>query len=112
MDETPTSPDVNELQAQCNWLRKQVQIILVLLILVSGIFALFLQRQNKYAALDVAGVRPMIEDYNKNQAPMMDDFIKRLADYGRTHPDFAAISTKYGLNQPSQLPGTAPAPKK
>ena len=111
MDENQTSPDVNELQAQCQSLRKQVQITLILLIMVSGILTLFLQRQNKYSNLDLNGVRPMIEEYTKTQAPMMDEFVKRLLDYGRTHPDFAAIYKRYGLDQLSVTP-TGAAPKK
>ena len=111
MDENQTSPDLNDLQAQCQWLRKQVQITLILLIMVSGILALFLQRQNKYATLDLNGVRPMIEEYAKTQAPMMDDFVKRLMEYGKGHPDFTAIYKKYGLDQLSLAP-TNSAPKK
>lgn len=112
MDETQISPDVNELQAQYQWLRKQVQITLVLLIMVSGILTLFLQRQNKYAGLDLGSVRPMIEDYTKNQGPLMDDFVKRLMEYGKSHADFAPIYKKYSLDQLNAAPGSATAPKK
>ena len=113
MDESPiNNPEVSELKAQCQWLRKQVQITLILLIMVSGVLTLFLQRQNKYANLDLGGVRPMIEEYNKTQGPMMDDFIKRLVDYGRTHPDFTAIYKKYGLDQLTAAPGAAAPAKK
>lgn len=107
-----TSTDLNELRAQCQWLRKQVQITLILLIMVSGVLTLFLQRQNKYVAVDLAGVRPMIEDYNKNQGPMMDDFIKRLMEYGKTHPDFTGIYKKYGLDQLTTAPGSSTPVKK
>ena len=99
MDENQTSPDLNDLQAQCQWLRKQIQITLILLIMVSGILALFLQRQNKYSTMDLNGVKPMIEEYTKTQGPMMDDFVKRLLEYGKSHPDFAGIYKKYGLDQ-------------
>ncbi len=111
MEESNPAPDVTELQAQCQWLRKQVQIILILLIMVSGVLTLFLQRQNKYAGMDLSGVRPMIEEYTKTQGPMMDDFVKRLMDYGKGHPDFTAIYKKYGLDQLSVNPSNA-APKK
>ncbi len=110
MDESNSTPDVNELQAQCQWLRQQVQITLILLIMVSGILTLFLQRQNKYATLDLNGVRPMIEEYSK-QAPIMDDLVKRLVDYAKTHPDFNLISKKYGLDQAVSAPAPAAAKK-
>jgi len=111
MDDNQASPDLTDLQAQCQWLRKQVQITLILLIMVSGIFTLFLQRQNKYSGQDLSGVRPLIEEYTKTQGPMMDDLVKRLMEYGKTHPDFAGIYKKYGLDQLSLAPSNA-APKK
>lgn len=111
MDETQITPDVNELQAQCHWLRKQVQIVLILLTLVSATLTLFLWRQVKYTGQDLKGVRPIIDEYNKTQAPAMDDFVKKISEYGRAHPDFTAIYNKYGLSQVGQLP-VAPAPKK
>src|SRR5882724_2167519 len=114
MDETESSSsssEMSELQAQCRCLHLQVQIILIFLIMVSGVFTTFLRQQNKYATQDLGNVRnsilPMVEDYSKNQAPMMDDFVKRLMDYSHTHPDFAGISTKYGLDKLSVNPSNA-----
>ncbi|MFO1489151.1 MAG: hypothetical protein U1F65_11810 [Verrucomicrobiota bacterium] len=112
MDENQSSPNLTDLQAQCQWLRKQVQITLVLLIMVSGVLTLFLYRQQKNAATELAGMLPLIEDYNKNQGPMMDDFIKRMIDYGKTHPDFNGIYKKYGLDQLSVNPPPGTPAKK
>jgi len=112
MDDTQnTSSELTDLQTQCQWLRKQLQVVLLLLILVSGTLTLFLWRQVKYTSQDLKGVRPVIEEYNKTSAPAMEDFVKKVAEYGRTHPDFAAIYNKYGLGQLNQSP-VAPAPKK
>jgi hypothetical protein len=112
MEEMTTNPDVNELQAQCQWLRRQVQTILIMLILVSATLTCYLWLQVRYASKDLSQVRPVIEEYNKTQAPAMDDFAKKLADYGRQHPDFNAVYTKYGLNQVPAVPVVTPAPKK
>jgi hypothetical protein len=112
MDEITTTPDVNELQAQCQWLRRQIQTILILLILVSATLTCYMWLQVRYASKDLTQVRPVIEEYTKTQGPAMDDFARKLADYGRQHPDFNAIYTKYGLNQVNQAPATIPAPKK
>jgi hypothetical protein len=112
MDETTTTPDVNDLQAQCQWLRRQIQTILILLILVSATFTLFLWRQVRYAGMDLTQIRPVIEEYNKTLGPQMDDFARKLAEYGRQHPDFNAIYTKYGLSQVNQAPAAIPASKK
>ena len=111
MDESNLTPDVTELQAQCQCLRRQVQMTLILLIMVSGIFTVFLRSQNKYAGIDLNSVKPMIEEYTKNQEPMMNEFVKRLVDYGKAHPNFNAIYKKYGMDQLTVNPSNA-APKK
>lgn len=108
MDEIQSTPDAGSLQAECLWLRKQLQIILILSILVSATLTFFLLYQFRGLKNEVNGLRPMIDEYNKTMAPQMDDFVKRLQDYSRTHPDFGAIARKYGLDQTGQ---TA-APKK
>jgi hypothetical protein len=112
MDENPISPDMNELQAECKWLRKQVQITLVLLIMVSGTLTLFLLKQTREVSAGVIGFRAAIENYNKTEGAMTDDLIKKLVDYGHSHPDFNAIYTKYGLNQMTQAPASTVPPKK
>jgi hypothetical protein len=112
MDENQTTPDVNELQAECKWLRKQVQIILVLLILVSATLTLFLLKQVRDVSAGVTGFRAAIDNYNKTEGAVTDDLVKKLADYGHNHPDFNAIYTKYGLDKANQAPATIPAPKK
>ena len=111
MEDNQANSDLKDLQAQCKWLRMQVQITLILLIMVSGVLTLFLRQQDKYTNNDLNSVRPMIEEYTKTQAPMMDDFVKRLMEYGKTHPDFNAIYKKYGLDQ-LKLADQTNAPKK
>ena len=39
----------------------------------------------------------------------LDAFLEKLKDYGRTHPDFVPILTRYGLSS-NVPPGLAPAP--
>jgi predicted negative regulator of RcsB-dependent stress response len=113
MEETPTNPEVNELSAQCQWLRRQIQTILILLILVSATLTGFLWMQVRYAGRDLSTqYRPAIEEWTKKQGPAIDDFVRKLADYGRQHPDFNAIYIKYGLNQATQAPPSTVAPKK
>ena len=78
----------------------------------AGTTTCFLWLQVRYASKDLSQVRPVIEDYSKTQGPAMDDFARKLADYGRLHSDFNAIYTKYGLNQVTQAPASTIAPKK
>lgn len=39
----------------------------------------------------------MIEEYQKIQLPATQDFMNKLAEYGRTHPDLDLILAKYNL---------------
>lgn len=85
-----------------------VWLILVLLIVVSGTLWIFLRWQVKYTSLDLEELRPFIVQYEKATGPAMDSFIYKLADYGRTHPDFAPIMAKYGI-KPAPTPGSVTA---
>ncbi len=100
-----------ELQAQCDSLRHLVVSILVLLIIISGTFTIYLLRQWKYTRNDLASFRPQatnaIAQYEKNRAAM-DDFVNKITDYGKTHPDFAPIMAKYGLGKPGASTATPP----
>jgi len=102
-------PGSNEWQAHYDSLQHLVISVLVLLIVVSGTLWIFLRWQVKYTSLELEGVRAQatnfIAAYEKTTKPAMDNFINKLADYGRTHPDFAPIMAKYGIK-----PGGAPAP--
>jgi hypothetical protein len=109
MDENQTTPDVNELQAECQWLRRQVQITLALLVVVSATLTMFLFKQVRELNGALSSLRTANENYQKGEGAMTDELLRQLSAYGRTHPDFNAIYTKYGLNQATNLP---PAPKK
>jgi hypothetical protein len=109
----PAQPDVAEIQAGYEALRNLVFSILVLLVVVSGTFTIYLWRLVRYASRDLESIRgqatQMIEQYQKTSGPMMDNFIKQIAEYGRTHPDFAPIMTKYGI-KPTIAPAATPTP--
>ena len=108
----PVQPVSSEFQAPLDSLRHLVISVLVLLIVVSGTFNLYLLRQVKYARLDLKGVRPqaaqMLEEYNRVNAPLMQEFLKKLTEYSRTHPDFTPILTKYGIRA-NAVTGAPPA---
>ena len=115
-NKTPLQPNANDLQAQCDALRHLVVSILILVIVISGTFNIYLLRQWRSASKDLAGIRPqaaqMIADYQKVSAPMMNDFVKKITDYGRTHPDFAPILTQVrpqARRSPTGAPPATPA---
>jgi hypothetical protein len=108
----PGRPVADDLQVQIDSLRHLVISVLVLVIVVSGTFNLYLWRQVKYAKMDLGGVRPqatqMIAEYNRVNAPLMQEFLRKITDYAKTHPDFAPILTKYGVRA-TAVTGAPPA---
>jgi hypothetical protein len=114
-------PVASDLQGQYEALRHLVVSILILVVVISGTFNIYLLRQWRSTSKDLAGIRPqaaqMIAEYQKVSGPLMTDFIKRITEFGRTHPDFAPVLAKYGLkpatltNLPAAIPA-ATTPKK
>jgi hypothetical protein len=57
----------------------------------------------------------MFADYQKMSGPYT-DFLKKVTEYGRTHPDFVPILAKYNLkpagatSAPAATPKSPPAP--
>jgi hypothetical protein len=98
---TPLQPFANDLQAQYDALRHLVVSVLILVIVISGTFNIYLLRQWRTTSKDLAGIRPqagqMIREYQEKSGPLMTDFVKKITEYGRTHPDFAPILTKYNI---------------
>jgi hypothetical protein len=105
---TPVQPDGSDLQKQVDQLRLLTVLILILVIVVSGTFNLYLRRQQTSSRNQLAATRTMIADYQKVRGPKIGDFVKQLADFGRTHPDFALLLTKYGI-KPAGPTSTPPA---
>jgi hypothetical protein len=112
--------DLTQLEARCNALRQLVTSLLVLMIVVSGTLSLFLLRQVRYSSRDLEALRPqamqLITEYQKTSGPAMDEFVKKITEYGQAHPDFKPIMTAYGLDKteagpkpPAPTPGPAPA---
>jgi hypothetical protein len=119
-NKTPVQAVDSDLQAQFDALRHLVTSILILLIVISGTFNIYLLRQWRTVSKELTQIQqqaaPLIADYQKS-GPLMDDFINRIADYGRTHADFSPIMGKYNLrpaaatSAPPVTPAAAPAAK-
>ncbi len=109
----PSQTEPNDLQTQYEALRQTVTSLMVLLFLVSGTLTIYLVRQWRFTQRDLETFRPVaaqfISEYSKG-APTMQDFVNKLAEYGKTHPDFAPIVAKYRLNDIAAKPGSNPAP--
>ena len=109
---TPIQPVVNDLQAQYDALRHLVVSLMILVVVMSGTLNIYLLRQWRTTKRDLTGIRPqatqMIAEYQKVSGPMMNDFIKKISEYGRTHPDFAPVLAKYGI-KPAAATSAVPA---
>ena len=107
----PVEPDLAELQRQFDALRHLVVSILVLLVIVSGTFNIYLWRQVRSTKRDLDTWRPyasnLMSGYQKGDGQVVEAFLRNIGDYGRTHPDFAPILNKYNIRMP---PATGAAP--
>jgi hypothetical protein len=113
----PAPAPAEDLQTQVDSLRKLVQALLALMVVVSGTISIYLFAQARYSARDRDVFRAqagnLLTQYQKTSGPATDEFLKKLATYGSKHADFAPIVTKYGLdkaltNTASTNPAAAP----
>ena len=120
-NQTLAQPNLNQMQAQYDALRHLVVSLLILVVVISGTLNIYLLRQWRSTSKDLAAIRPqaaqMIAEYQQKSGPLMQDFVKKVSDYGRTHSDFAPVLAKYGIKPaaPTSLPPVTPAtaaPKK
>jgi hypothetical protein len=105
MDEIENKPvsaaadDSSDLREQIESLRHLVGSILILLVIVSGTLTIYLKRQVKTITDEVDGFRPgatnAIAIFQKQQKPAMEEFAKKIQQYGQTHPDFAPVLAKW-----------------
>ena len=129
MDEIENKPastpglDTSDLREQIDSLRHLVGSILILLVVVSGTLTIFLLREMKNVSKELEGYRPgatnIIALYQKQQGPAMDEFLKKIQQYGQAHKDFEPILIKYGLKNmgptggpPAVVPPPSNTPQK
>jgi hypothetical protein len=118
---TPAAPQPVErpdLAAQLRDTQRQLSNLLVLVLVVSGTLTILLLQQVRYARADLASLqvasqqleqaRQLIANYNQ-RVPAIQQFVSKLQDYAKTHPDVLPILDKYGMVQRAPASGTAPA---
>ena len=111
---TPAQPGVTDWRDQFTALRHLVVSVMVLLLVLSGTFNLYLWKRWRDVSRELDGIRPQaaqlaqtVANIQKAEIPAMQDFVKKITEFGRTHPDFAPILAKYNL-KPAGLTGAAP----
>jgi hypothetical protein len=102
---------LSALQQQHESLRQVVSALLLVLLLVSCTLTIVLRRQWRFTNNEMGLISPqatqIVTEYKRN-APMMQDFVRKLNDYAKTHPDFAPIAAKYRLSEVLGKPGASP----
>ena len=112
----PARANVSDLQTQLDKLRHLIVSVLILSIVVTLTLVLCLARLDRSVRQELAIMRPlaaqMAADYQKS-GPLLTDFINKITEYGRTHPEFTPILVKYGITKPATAAGaqtTSPVP--
>ena len=97
MNETPTPTDISD---QIAGLRRQTFTLLLTLIIVSATLTGYLYLQARHTRRDIAAIKPqatqIIQAFRQN-ATNIESFVKQLAAFGVTHPDFRPVLLKYGI---------------
>ena len=102
---------LGEISDQVTALRRQVFILLVALVIVSGTVTVFLYRQATLTRRDITAIKPqaqqVIQAFSGNYQAIT-NFVQHLVIYGQTHPDFdQQVLKKYNITPPA-----ATSPKK
>jgi len=107
------SVQLQELKAQYDSLHHYIVGILLVLILISGTFWIYLRRQSRTANADLQVIRMQwtnaVVQFQRT-APIIESTAKKLQEFSRTNPDYYPILAKYlrpGTNDaPAAVPGT------
>lgn len=91
--------DPGEVQQRMQALEKTLQLALLIMLIISGCFMVFLWRQQRGLIQQVKETRPIGMDLDTNIIPFINSFVPRLLDHAKTHPDLNPILDKYNLRQ-------------
>ncbi len=105
---TSERPELN-LASRVEALRQNLVSALILMIVVSGTFTIYLYRQWNATRYDVNNMRMVVDEYTKTNLPAVREFVNRLNDYSKTHADLVPILAKYGVNNPTGSASMTPA---
>ncbi len=110
-------PELGEMKRLCTDLQAQANIFRIVLLLVLGSLCLFFWREAGYHGRLVQQLEPQVLQASQianalskqgssfdKQVQALQAAVARLADYGKSHPDYVPILSKYGV------PVTNPAP--
>lgn len=101
------NPEVEALRDELRVMRLLMTVALLMLIALSLCADLYLSRQTAAIKSEAAQLQVVVDAFPQNAA---NDFVARLKEYAKTHPDFSPIATKYA--SVFSAPAAPVAPKK
>jgi hypothetical protein len=120
---TPTpaptsSSEVAELKQLCADLCWQTHTLRLALLVVATSVCAFFWLEGRRNGQALKAIRPQaaqVIEASKVQDPAANKFIGQLLEFGKAHPDFAPVLTKYGIREnavpaPAATPVAAPVP--
>jgi hypothetical protein len=112
MNESHTHSDLSEEVAA---LRRQVFMLLLALVVISGTLVAYLYYQSRITSKNIEAIKPQATKIHQNfthDLPMIQSFVKQISAYGAKNPDFAQqVLKNYGI-APQAATSPAAAPKK
>ncbi len=104
------SPETSRLYAT---LQGRLTTLLLAMVVLSGTVTVYLYQQQRYAVQDrdvtKQAVTQLLQGFQQQQKPIMENFLGKLQEYGKTHPNFVPLLTKYGYTGQTATV-TAPTP--
>ena len=112
MNESQTPAEISDEVAA---LRRQVFVLLLALVVISGTLVAYLFYQSRITRKNIDSIKPqatkLIQTFNK-ELPAIQSFVKQISIYGGKNPDFAQqVLKNYGIAPQTAAPPAA-APKK
>ena len=114
MNESPNNNSSEDLQEEIAVLRHQLVSTLMLVLGIAVIVTWYFAYQFYFTAADSRRVvqaakekQTQIEMFT-NSEPQFQDFVRKLRDYSKNHPEVAETLKKYGVYQAPAAPATAP----
>jgi len=106
-----------DLAGQVAALQRQVFMLLLALIVVSGTLVAYLGYEAHHLGKDINAINVQIVQPYNQKLPAIRTFLNQLVAYGQEHPDFRPVLIKNNVvpaaTNPPAKPGTPPAaPKK
>lgn len=107
---TPPANAPEDLRETCAALRHQLNSVLVLLFLVSATLLFSFMKQSSEIGKQRDMLQQIVQGYQQQTEPAVNNFSAKLREYGKTHPDVVPILVKYGVVQLSNPAAPAAAP--